>query len=89
MKIPNRLLGFDVRRPDDRPIDPERPVTAEPFRPRGPGAAPWLSFDEYVNPSVFAHVEELKLTHVKGYEYMQYYRTDRIMIPNGVNYGWV
>jgi len=46
MKIPNQLIGFDVRRSDDRPIGPERPVTDEPFRPSGPGARLWLTFDK-------------------------------------------
>lgn len=88
MKIPHKLIGFDVRRPGDRPIGPERPTTAEPFRPRGPGVSPCLSFDPYVNPSVFGGIDESESTHDREPEYMKYYRADRIMIPNGVNTGF-
>ncbi|WP_133510728.1 hypothetical protein [Candidatus Thiosymbion oneisti] len=81
MKTPNRLIGFDIRKPGAKPVGWGRlDLAAKPFRPHGPGAAPWLTFDKYINPSVFGYEGQIEST--------QYSVGDRIIISDGINYGF-
>ena len=74
-----KLFGFDIRRPGVVAGGAQSYTAASaPFRPRAP-RAPWVTFDKYVNPSVFLHEDNLAQDAL---------HSDRIVIRSGTNAGF-
>jgi hypothetical protein len=74
----HKLFGFDVRTPGVIAGGAEHfGPAAAPFRPRGPDAGPLLTFDKYVSPSVFIHVDRIAASGLAG--------QGAIIVPKGAN----
>lgn len=77
----NKLIGFDIRTPGVIAGGAENFDTlAAPFRPGGPDAGPLVTFDKYVSPSVFLHID-----HVAGSGGAN---QGRIIVPKEANVGF-
>ena len=75
-----KLFGFDIRKPGVVAGGAQGYGAASaPFRPAPDGARPWITFDKYVNPSVFV------LENEAGSQ--QTVRPGRIPVRRGTNVG--
>lgn len=79
MRLEYSLFGFDIRTPGEVGCGADLAESIDaPFRPSGIGGAPWLTFDKYVNPSVF--VSKAKFNPDK--------HPKRILVPEHINAGF-
>lgn len=79
MTLEYTLFGFDIRTPGVVGCKADLIAPADaPFRPAANSGAPWLTFDKYVNPSVFVSKARFSADkHVK-----------RILVPEHINAGF-
>jgi len=75
----SKLIGFDIRTPGIVSGGAQHYDTkAAPFKPK---SKPWVTFDKYVNPSVFMHIDQLNSTKSTS-------KKKRALISQGANQGF-
>ncbi len=77
----HKIFGFDIRKPGRLGCGASNfDSRVAPFKPEPPLGGPWLTFDKYINPSIFLHEDRANESAIEPH--------DQIIVPSGSNPGF-